>query len=192
MREDTRFLGDHPLVIWHMVSFRAKTNDRPTGEHWRIQVSECFDPKFWSYSQRKPFQAAFPRLRESALEAAAYFERHQDWAALHEALDGAAQSTIYMRQWQDGLELIKRRLTLPDLSSDEWADLVLWLAEAHFWGSDYTSCISVLQDALESLRPGHPIAHLGGIVTFTRSLTWSTTTKVHPLACFKAITRRSG
>src|SRR5437762_2883249 len=61
------------------------------------QAEDCFDPKFWSYSQRKPLQAAFPRLRESALEAAAYFEQHQDWAAMHEALDGAAQSTIYMR-----------------------------------------------------------------------------------------------
>ena len=137
-----------------------------TGEHWRIQVSECFDPKFWSYSQRKPLQAAFPRLRERALEAAAYFEQHQDWAALHEALDGAAQSTIYMRQWQEGLKLIQRRLTLPDLSPDEWADLVLWLAEAHFWGSDYTRCISGLQDALESLRPGHSIAHMGAIVSW--------------------------
>jgi class 3 adenylate cyclase len=140
-----------------------------TGEHWRIQVSECFDPTFWSFSHRKLLHTAFPRLRQIALDATVYFEQRQDWAAMNEALDGAAQSAIYMRRWQEGLELVNRRLAFPDLPPDEWADLVLWRAMAHFWVSDYTSCIDVLHDAISSLRPGHSLAHLGGIVSWLAS-----------------------
>jgi len=134
-------------------------------EHWRLRVHECFEPKFWFNDRRKAAQADLPPLKEIALRAASYFEQQQNWAAMSEALDGCTTVSVYMHNWQDALQLTRRRLTIPDLPAEEWVDVFFCVALVSFWLGNYAGVVSTIQSALNQLKPGHPVASLGKLIT---------------------------
>lgn len=134
-------------------------------EQWRLRVTECFDPKFWFSGRRNDYQADLPPLKEIALQAATYFEQQKSWAMVSEALDGCANVAIYMHKWQDALEYAKRRLAIPELPPEEWVDVIYSVALIYSWLGDYPNCIASIQSALAQLKPGHPVASLGKLIT---------------------------
>lgn len=134
-------------------------------EQWRLRVHECFEPKFWFSEARKTSQADLPRLKEIALQAATYFEQRQNWIAMSEALDGCTSMTFYMHNWQEALQLAQRRLTIPDLPAEEWADVIFCVALVSLWMGNYTGVIATIRHALNHLRPGQPTASLGKLIT---------------------------
>ncbi|GHO46522.1 adenylate/guanylate cyclase domain-containing protein [Ktedonospora formicarum] len=126
-------------------------------ERWRIRLIACFDLRYCDSEQHMSLAPLLAEQRVLAKEAAAYFEQHESWEALSEALDAYGALSMHVHDLPEALNAMQRRLTIPNLPAGEWADAVGSLADCHFLMGDYDACISDAWDAFKHLKPGQSV-----------------------------------
>jgi hypothetical protein len=126
-------------------------------ELWRVRVADLF----WRPNWRSDMDAdEAHQAMETAWSAASYFEARQDWDSFSRALDASIANAIVVGAHDRRIEAAQRRLAAPRLTWFERSDAIAMLAWAHSDLGDYDRCITTVQDALASLRPGDPLGNL--------------------------------
>ena len=98
-------------------------------------------------------------------EAAAFFERLEDWYFLDETLDTWAAFMGTMGAHADALAICRRRLAAPGIATKERGDAVSMMGTTYFFLGDYAQCIATVRDALAALHPGEPVEYFAGAVS---------------------------
>ena len=135
-------------------------------EHWRIRLTECFNPRVRSGEKNAARLDLIREKRELAEQAASYFEQRSYWEAFSEALDAYGVLSISSYALPEALAAMERRLTIPDLPVTEWADAISSVICCLFLMGDYACCIRSVHETLENLKPGQPVARLGKVVSY--------------------------
>lgn len=98
-------------------------------------------------------------------EAAAYFERVEDWPFLDDTLDLWASYMGTIGAHNGALAICRRRLATPGITTKERGDAISTMAGTYFLLGDYEQCIATAREALASLHPGEPIEYFAMAVS---------------------------
>ncbi|MGH2494588.1 MAG: ATP-binding protein [Ktedonobacteraceae bacterium] len=98
-------------------------------------------------------------------EAAAFFERLEDWRFLDETLDLWASFMGTIGAHSDALAICRRRLAAPGITTYERGDAISTMASTYFLLGDYDQCLATTHEALTKLHPGEPIEYFAGAVS---------------------------
>ncbi len=131
-----------------------------TDEHWRVRVAGLF----FAHRFEEITPERIEKDKKEALEAATYFEACGDWPACSEALDACSTPLMKSGLYDETLEIIQRRLQMPDLSAKEYGDAVGMLINLYFLSGRYELCISKLHELLTQESNGARILYLGNSI----------------------------
>ncbi len=129
------------------------------GELWRIRAASIFLTdhlrELSVEGMRQNEQVC--KLKQLAVEAASYFEQHQDWEALSETLDGYGVLQVRCGENREALATTQRRLQLTGISFNERADVISMFIQVSLFCEEYDASIRMMKETLDTLRPGEPL-----------------------------------
>lgn len=103
-------------------------------------------------------------LKQLAVDAASYFEQHQKWEVLSEILDGYSGLQFRCGENSEATATIQRRLQLTGLSFSERVDAISSIVGVSFLSGEYDAGRQMMEEALDTLRPGDPFEGLGNVL----------------------------
>jgi class 3 adenylate cyclase/tetratricopeptide (TPR) repeat protein len=107
-------------------------------------------------------------------EAAAFFERLEDWRFLDDTLDIWASFMGTIGAHTEALAICRRRLATPGITTKERGDAISTMAATYFLLGDYAQCITTVRETLAALHPGEPIEYFAGAVSLAIWVTYIT------------------
>jgi hypothetical protein len=155
-------------------------------EQWRIRMAESFE--WWDHARRyaevNPVEVG--ARQATALQAAAVFERAENWEACSEALDAATGPAMLLGRWDEAVQLAQRRLALPNLPPVERGDAQYVLLWSYMTTGEYERCLSIGRDLLDSSALSGSTTYVAGTFIFfalSAVLTgrWSALDEIKPL-----------
>jgi class 3 adenylate cyclase/tetratricopeptide (TPR) repeat protein len=126
-------------------------------ELWRVRVANLFYP---AWSGDPITTEAAEAGRALGLAAATYFESRGDREFQSVALDGSALFSLMTGAHQEAIEVCRRMLAIPALSTFDHGDVLSLMEMGYFYHGEYEQCLAIAQEALGQLRPGDPMAFL--------------------------------
>jgi hypothetical protein len=137
-------------------------------ELWRVRLVDLL----WLFWRDNVPAEEIARGRKASRAAADYFAAQASWAALSEALDIYTSLSMALARHADALEAAQRRLAIPDLPAAERGDAVSTVVRGYFNTGDYERCVAAARAALQQVRPGESVLHLGLAVSLAATVAW--------------------
>lgn len=128
-------------------------------ELWRVRLVSIFMPyDLDALGVEEMRQSAKVRdLKQLAIEAIDYFERHQDWETLSDALAGYSGLQFRCGENSATMATTQRRLQLKHLSFRERAGAIGDFVAVSMLCGGYDAAIRTMSETLEGLRPEEPL-----------------------------------
>src|SRR6266487_1890307 len=158
----SQIMDDESMSTLRKEAQRLAEAAEDEDELWRIRITDIFG----CFRYNSLTTENIEEQKQTALRAAAHFQRKGDWAAFSEALDGYAALFMRIGAYNEALEASQRRLTAPELSALERGDAIKMIAKAYMLLGDYDNTIATIQEALANIRPGQPLIHLGSGISY--------------------------
>lgn len=156
------FTGEFSLeeadALWH-EGIQLAEQAGAESELWRMRSTSIFmieDLRELSVEEMRQSEKV-RALKQLAVEAADYFEQHQDWDALSEILDGYSGLQFRCGENSEAKTTIQRRLQLTGLSFNERVDVISSFISTTLLCGDYDASIQMMADTLDALRPEEPL-----------------------------------
>ena len=172
-RANDRPEGDEMDSLWSQARELAeKAGDE--AELWRYRVSATGWLLQKSFVRGNMEEVDAQNALATCQEAAAFFERLEDWRFLDYILDVWASFMGTMGAHDEALAICRRRLTIPGISTKERSDAIGMMAMTYFLLGDYAQCIAIVHEALAALHPGEPVEYFAIAVSMAMWATYIT------------------